>query len=231
MDEVRADPQALRQIGGVKGNVLIVLVPVVAVVLLTIAWLQWRASDSGLWLGVIAVVLVASVLIWISRVKAIMRQARDVLGHHMAGSVGYGVGVVRNIRILGDDDDASHEDDAIGGEEPEGAVTDGADGPLRPTEDTTAEHLPDRAEMDDDAEEKDLSTVEVELTLSVSPVQGSRFTAVSLQRYATLDALRLETGQHGPVRYLRRTPETSTAVETRLEPESVQKIYRAAAMN
>lgn len=203
MDELRSDPQALRAIGGVKGNIWVVLAPVIAVILLIPAWLQWRATDSAVWLAVIAVILVVAALVWISRVKAVMSQARQVLGNHLVGSVGYGVGVVRAIGF------------------PDSSQT---PAPQPVNDDDTP------ADSDADAP-AEVPTVEVELTLSVSPVQGQRFTATSLQRYATVDALRLEVGQHGPVRYLRRDPETTTAIETRLEPEAVEKIYRGAALN
>lgn len=219
MDELRSDPQALQQIGGVKGNVWIVLAPVIAVILLIPAWMQWRATGSGLWLGVIGVILVVATLVWISRVKAVMGQARQVLGSHLVGSVGYGIGVVRSIHFTDSPDDdavanprADTDQDQLSAHDSPTAE----DGGL-PTED---EDLP-----------SEVPTLEVELTLAVSPVQGKSFTATSIQRYATVDALRLEAGQHGPVRYLRRDPENTTAVETRLEPEAVQKIYRAAALN
>lgn len=220
MDELRSDPQALRQIGGVKGNVWIVLAPVIAVVLLIPTWMQWRATGSGLWLAVIAVILVAATLVWISRVKAVMGQARQVLGSHLVGSVGYGIGVVRSIHFTDTpDDDAAVANASADTHQDQLTVHDSRtpeDGRL-PTED---EDLP-----------SEVPTLEVELTMAVSPVQGKGFTATSIQRYATVDALRLETGQHGPVRYLRRDPENTTAVETRLQPEAVQKIYRAAALN
>lgn len=206
MDEVKSDPQALRQIGGVKGNVLIVLVPVIALILLVAGWYLWRSTGSGVWLGVIAAVLVVATLIWVSRVKAVMNQAREVLGQAVVGSVGYGVGVVKEIRIL--------------------------DGQEDPTDTVASEATSETPAEDPDSDQNsDLSAVEVELNLSVSPVQGARFVASSRQRYATLDALRLEKGQHGPVRYLRKNPETTTAVETQLEPQAVEKIYRAAALN
>lgn len=195
MNELRSDPQALREIGGVKGNVLIVLVPVVAVILLALAWWQFSASGSALWLAAMVGIVVVAAVVWFSRVKAVMNQARHVLGHHVVGSVGYGVGVIRQVRIL---DNEQHD-----------------------TEDLDTPDL-DTAGLD---------TVEVELTVAVSAVQGSGFTATFRQRYATLDALRLEVGQHGPVRYLRRNPQETTAIETRLEPEAVEQIYRGAAMN
>ena len=88
----------------------------------------------------------------------------------------------------------------------------------------------DEFELSED-EDDDLSSVEVQLTLSVTPGRGKPFTAQLSQRYATVDALRLERGQHGPVRYLLRSPETTAAVDASLSPDAVQRLYRAAALN
>lgn len=225
MDELRSDPQALRQIGGVKGNVWIVLAPVIAVILLIPAWMQWRATGSGLWLAVIAAILVVATLVWVSRVKTVMGQARQVLGSHLVGSVGYGIGVVRSIHFP----DSTNDDNAAADLSSDTDLAQDAS----PRPDAEPDPLVSRdvhASQEEDLP-ADVPTVEVELTMAVSPVQGKGFTATLIQRYATVDALRLETGQHGPVRYLRRDPENTTAVETRLEPEAVQKIYRAAALN
>lgn len=215
MDELRSDPEALKAIGGVKGNVLILLVPILAAAVLALAWLQWRASGSAWWLAVIAVVIVVAALVWISRVKAVMSQAHQVLGDHLSGSVGYGVGVIREVELLGaEGSDPEVPDDAAD----HATVAD-------------AEESGHPEESEESGGQDDFSSVGARLTLAVSPVQGVAFTAKTVQRYATLDAMRLAAGQHGPVRYLRRSPETTTAVETRLEPEAVQKIYRGAALN
>lgn len=202
MAEVRSDPQALQQIGDVRGNVLVVLVPFLAAIATIALLLQWLRTDSALWLGVLAAVLVAGALIWISRVRAIMTQAKEVLGGAAAGSAGYGIGVIRELTVRsGLEDDAPHPD----------------------SPDTPDEDAPD--------EETPLAPVEAELTLAITPTTGPPFTATVHQRYAAVDALSLQRGQHGPVRFLRRSPETTVSLDTRLSPDAVQRLYRAAALN
>ncbi|WP_061710921.1 hypothetical protein [Kocuria palustris] len=212
MDEIRSDPQALQEIGGVKGNVLIVLVPLLAAIAAVVLLLQWMRDGSWVWPAILAVVLIVAGVVWIGRLRAVMGQARQVLGQAATGSVGYGIGIIRELRIGGDA--AGIDDDPA---------------------DLAAEEAPnasgaDEFELSED-EDDDLSSVEVQLTLSVTPGRGKPFTAQLSQRYATVDALRLERGQHGPVRYLLRSPETTAAVDASLSPDAVQRLYRAAAMN
>lgn len=212
MDEIRSDPQALQEIGGVKGNVLIVLVPLLAAIAAVVLLLQWMRDGSWVWPAILAVVLIVAGVVWIGRLRAVMGQARQVLGQAATGSVGYGIGIIRELRIGGDA--AGVDDDPA---------------------DLAAEEAPkasgaDEFEVPED-EDDDLSSVEVQLTLSVTPGRGKPFTAQLSQRYATVDALRLERGQHGPVRYLLRSPETTAAVDASLSPDAVQRLYRAAAMN
>lgn len=74
-------------------------------------------------------------------------------------------------------------------------------------------------------------TVTAHLTLRVNPTQGPAFTGSVDAVYRVADAEKLEVGAHGPVRYLRSDPESTVTVDTRLDAEKVQQIYRAAAMN
>lgn len=212
MDEIRSDPQALQEIGGVKGNVLIVLVPLLAAIVAVVLLLQWMRDGSWVWPAILAVVLIVAGVVWIGRLRAVMGQARQVLGQAATGSVGYGIGIIRELRIGGDA--AGVDDDPA---------------------DHAAEEAPNAAGADEfevsEDEDDDLSSVEVQLTLSVTPGRGKPFTAQLSQRYATVDALRLERGQHGPVRYLLRSPETTAAVDASLSPDAVQRLYRAAALN
>ncbi|MFD3801105.1 hypothetical protein ACFWQJ_08480 [Kocuria palustris] len=212
MDEIRSDPQALQEIGGVKGNVLIVLVPLLAAIAAVVLLLQWMRDGSWVWPAILAVVLIVAGVVWIGRLRAVMGQARQVLGQAATGSVGYGIGIIRELRIGGDA--AGVDDDPA---------------------DHAAEEAPNAAGADEfevsEDEDDDLSSVEVQLTLSVTPGRGKPFTAQLSQRYATVDALRLERGQHGPVRYLLRSPETTAAVDASLSPDAVQRLYRAAALN
>ncbi|MDH5152441.1 hypothetical protein [Kocuria palustris] len=212
MDEIRSDPQALQEIGGVKGNVLIVLVPLLAAIAAVVLLLQWMRDGSWVWPGILAVVLIVAGVVWIGRLRAVMGQARQVLGQAATGSVGYGIGIIRELRIGGDA--AGIDDDPADLATEEAPNASGAD----------------EFELSED-EDDDLSSVEVQLTLSVTPGRGKPFTAQLSQRYATVDALRLERGQHGPVRYLLRSPETTAAVDASLSPDAVQRLYRAAAMN
>lgn len=236
MDEIRSDPQALQEIGGVKGNVLIVLVPLLAAIAAVVLLLQWMRDGSWVWPAILAVVLIVAGVVWIGRLRAVMGQARQVLGQAATGSVGYGIGIIRELRIGGDaagiDDDpadlaAEEAPNASGADETsDGPAEDGSSttGPIRDADPA------DEFELSED-EDDDLSSVEVQLTLSVTPGRGKPFTAQLSQRYATVDALRLERGQHGPVRYLLRSPETTAAVDASLSPDAVQRLYRAAAMN
>ena len=236
MDEIRSDPQALQEIGGVKGNVLIVLVPLLAAIAAVVLLLQWMRDGSWVWPAILAVVLIAAGVVWIGRLRAVMGQARQVLGHAATGSVGYGIGIIRELRIGGDaagvdDDPADHAAEeapnAAGADETsDGPAAEGSSttGPIRDADPA------DESELSED-EDDDLSSVEVQLTLSVTPGRGKPFTAQLSQRYATVDALRLERGQHGPVRYLLRSPETTAAVDASLSPDVVQRLYRAAALN
>lgn len=236
MDEIRSDPQALQEIGGVKGNVLIVLVPLLAAITAVVLLLQWMRDGSWVWPAILAVVLIVAGVVWIGRLRAVMGQARQVLGQAATGSVGYGIGIIRELRIGGDaagvDDDpadlaAEETPNAAGADETsDGPAEDGSSttGPIRDADPA------DESELSED-EDDDLSSVEVQLTLSVTPGRGKPFTAQLSQRYATVDALRLERGQHGPVRYLLRSPETTAAVDASLSPDAVQRLYRAAAMN
>lgn len=206
MAEIRSDPQALQEIGGVRGNVLIVLVPLLAAVAAVVLLLQWMRDGSWMWLAALGVVLIVALVVWIGRLRAVMAQAQQVLGRAATGTVGYGIGIIRELRI----GSASDADD-----DPAGRPADPeASGPEAPG----------------DPEDDDLSSIEVQLTLAVTPARGKPFTAQLSQRYATIDALRLERGQHGPVRYLLRSPETTAAVDTELSPDAVQRLYRAAAM-
>lgn len=74
-------------------------------------------------------------------------------------------------------------------------------------------------------------TVTAHLTVRVNPTQGPAFTGTVDAVYTLADAEKLTVGSHGPVRYLRSDPEHTVGIETRLDEQKVQQIYRAAAMN
>lgn len=73
--------------------------------------------------------------------------------------------------------------------------------------------------------------VRARLELSVTPVQGNRFSTSVETLYDADAALLLEVGSHGPVRFLRDDPEGTTVIDTRLSEEQVAQIYRGAALN
>ena len=234
MDEIRSDPQALQEIGGVRGNVLIVLVPLLAAIAAVVLLLQWMRDGSWVWPAILAVVLIVAAVVWIGRLRAVMGQARQVLGQAATGSVGYGIGIIRELRIGGEAADVDDDPADLAGETAPNAPEpdESSDGPAAEGSSAAPGPARDAGEFElSEDEDDDLSSVEVQLTLSVTPARGKPFTAQLSQRYATVDALRLERGQHGPVRYLLRSPETTAAVDASLSPDAVQRLYRAAALN
>ncbi|WP_144790269.1 hypothetical protein [Kocuria palustris] len=249
MDEIRSDPQALQEIGGVKGNVLIVLVPFLAAVAAVILLLQWMRDGSWIWFALLAVVLIVAAIIWIGRLRAVMGQAREVLGRAATGSVGYGIGIIRDLHLESEAENGMSSDDPVDPAEETGPAEGagraehlddnrtraGVDEPVTAADASqpsgaTAAGAPEEAEPSPE-DGDDLSSIEARLTLAVTPARGKPFTAELTQRYATIDALRLERGQHGPVRYLLRDPEATAAVDSSLSPEAVERLYRAAALN
>lgn len=78
---------------------------------------------------------------------------------------------------------------------------------------------------------QDDGRVRARIGLSVTPVRGSRFRTVVEAVYDADAALLLEIGSHGPVRFLRDDPESSTVIDTRLTEAQVEQVYRGAALN
>lgn len=90
------------------------------------------------------------------------------------------------------------------------------------------------AERGDGSTAADAATggrVRARLELSVTPVRGERFSTSVEALYDADAALLLETGSHGPVRFLRDDPEGTTVIDTRLSEEQVAQVYRGAALN
>ncbi|MFF0988780.1 hypothetical protein [Kocuria nitroreducens] len=73
--------------------------------------------------------------------------------------------------------------------------------------------------------------VRARLELSVTPVQGDRFSTSVEALYDAHAALLLEVGSHGPVRFLRDDPAGTTVIDTRLSEQQVAQVYRGAALN
>ncbi|MDO4917911.1 hypothetical protein [Kocuria sp.] len=163
---------------------LLLVIPVVTAVVVVLSALRWSDTHQGLWLGVIAVVLVLAAVSWVSVLRRSFAKAQGHLAARLPGVVGHGVGIVRELEVESPFD--------------ENGVSD---------------------------------TVTAHLTLRVNPTQGPAFTGYVDTVYRVADAEKLEVGVHGPVRYLRSDPEATVTVETRLDEEKVQRIYRAAAMN
>lgn len=99
--EEPADPQGQSTptptrvgVGEKLATSLVLVIPLLSALVVVLCWMQYRASSSGLWLGIIAVVLVVAALLWISSVKKAFARAQGHLAQRLPGVVGYGVGIV-----------------------------------------------------------------------------------------------------------------------------------------
>ncbi len=163
---------------------LLLVIPLVCAAVVVLAALRFADTRNGLWLGLVAVVLVVSALGWVAVLRRSFARAQGHLASRLPGVIGHGVGIIRELDVESPFD--------------ENGVSD---------------------------------TVTAHLTVRVNPTQGPAFTGTVDAVYAVADAEKLEVGAHGPVRYLRSDPEGTVGIETRLDEEKVQQIYRAAAMN
>ena len=185
------------------GTSLLLVVPVLTALAVVLLWQQWSRSGSVLYLALVAVVLVATALWWTARLKRAFSTAQGRLGARLANVVEHGVGVVREVALEPVAEDAS----AAGRT---GGSTGGS---------TAADAATDGGR------------VRARLELSVTPVRGGRFSTSVEALYDADAALLLETGSHGPVRFLRDDPEGTTVIDTRLSEEQVAQVYRGAALN
>lgn len=185
------------------GTSLLLVVPVLTALAVVLLWQQWSRSGSVLYLAHVAVVLVATALWWTARLKRAFSTAQGRLGARLANVVEHGVGVVREVALEPVAEDAS----AAGRT---GGSTGGS---------TAADAATDGGR------------VRARLELSVTPVRGDRFSTSVEALYDADAALLLETGSHGPVRFLRDDPEGTTVIDTRLSEEQVAQVYRGAALN
>ena len=73
----------------------------VASLLLVIVLSGMRFADTrnGLWLGVVAVVLVAAALSWVAVLRRSFAKAQGHLAARLPGVIGYGVGIVRELDV------------------------------------------------------------------------------------------------------------------------------------
>ena len=185
------------------GTSLLLVVPVLTALAVVLLWQQWSRSGSVLYLALVAVVLVATALWWTARLKRAFSTAQGRLGARLANVVEHGVGVVREVALEPVAEDAS----AAGRT---GGSTGGS---------TAADAATDGGR------------VRARLELSVTPVRGDRFSTSVEALYDADAALLLETGSHGPVRFLCDDPEGTTVIDTRLSEEQVAQVYRGAALN
>ncbi len=184
------------------GTSLLLVVPVLTALAVVLLWQQWSRSGSALFLALVAVLLVATALWWTARLKRAFATAQGRLGARLAHVVEHGVGVVREITL-----EPVAEDAETAGN----------------TADTAGTTAGDAATSG--------GRVRARLELSVTPVRGDRFSTSVEALYDADAALLLETGSHGPVRFLRDDPEGTTVIDTRLSAEQVAQIYRGAALN
>ncbi len=184
------------------GTSLLLVVPVLTALAVVLLWQQWSRSGSVLFLALVAVLLVATALWWTARLKRAFATAQGRLGARLAHVVEHGVGVVREITL-----EPVAEDAETAGN----------------TADTAGTTAGDAATSG--------GRVRARLELSVTPVRGDRFSTSVEALYDADAALLLETGSHGPVRFLRDDPEGTTVIDTRLSAEQVAQIYRGAALN
>ena len=185
------------------GTSLLLVVPVLTALAVVLLWQQWSRSGSVLYLALVAVVLVATALWWTARLKRAFSTAQGRLGARLANVVEHGVGVVREVAL-----EPVAEDSSAAG---------------RTGESTGGSRAADAA--------TDGGRVRARLELSVTPVRGDRFSTSVEALYDADAALLLETGSHGPVRFLRDDPEGTTVIDTRLSEEQVAQVYRGAALN
>ncbi|MEX5297285.1 hypothetical protein RCG67_00710 [Kocuria sp. CPCC 205292] len=193
------------------GTSLLLVVPVLTALAVVLLWQQWSRSGSPLLLALIAVLLVATALWWTARFRRAFATAQGRLGARLANVVDHGVGVVRELDLepVGQDAAATGSSRASSAEDGTGEVT---------------------GEVTENGAGNG-GRVRARLGLSVTPVQGDRFSTVVEAVYDTEAALLLEVGSHGPVRFLRDDPEGTTVIDTRLSEEQVAQVYRGAALN
>lgn len=205
------------------GTSLLLVVPVLTALAVVLLWQQWSRSGSLLLLALIAVLLVATALWWTARLRRAFATAQGRLGARLANVVDHGVGVVRELAL-----EPVGQDGAATGSSPASST---ASSSTSSTEDGTGEVTGEVTEDGAGSAAVDGGRVRARLGLSVTPVQGDRFSTVVEAVYDAEAALLLEVGSHGPVRFLRDDPEGTTVIDTRLSEEQVAQVYRGAALN
>lgn len=96
-----ASPGAPAKVGTREklANSMILVIPLVSALAVVLSWMRYADTDNGLWLGVIAVILVLAAITWISSVKKAFARAQGHLAARLPGVIGYGVGIIREVDV------------------------------------------------------------------------------------------------------------------------------------
>ncbi|WP_233542818.1 hypothetical protein [Kocuria tytonis] len=78
---------------------LLLVIPVVSAAVVVLSALRYADTHNGLWLGVIAVVLVLAALSWVTMLRRSFAKAQGHLAARLPGVIGYGVGIVRELDV------------------------------------------------------------------------------------------------------------------------------------
>lgn len=78
---------------------LLLVIPLVSALVIVLSGMRFADTRNGLWLGVIAVVLVAAALSWVAVLRRSFAKAQGHLAARLPGVIGYGVGIVRELDV------------------------------------------------------------------------------------------------------------------------------------
>ena len=80
-------------------NSMILVIPLVSALAIVLSWMRYADTGNGLWLGVIAVILMLAAITWLSSVKKAFARAQGHLAARLPGVIGYGVGIIREVEV------------------------------------------------------------------------------------------------------------------------------------
>ncbi|WP_423447053.1 hypothetical protein AABM36_02030 [Kocuria sp. KSNUG] len=78
---------------------LLLVIPLVSALVIVLSGMRFADTRNGLWLGVIAVVLVAAALSWVAVLRRSFTKAQGHLAARLPGVIGYGVGIIRELDV------------------------------------------------------------------------------------------------------------------------------------
>ena len=78
---------------------LLLVIPLVSALVIVLSGMRFADTRNGLWLGVVAVVLVAAALSWVAVLRRSFAKAQGHLAARLPGVIGYGVGIVRELDV------------------------------------------------------------------------------------------------------------------------------------